>query len=536
MKDIYIKPKNRGSFKKAAENKGLDTQEFATKVLSNKNNYSNNMIKKAQFAKNASKWKHELGGTDRLACGGKRKKAFIGAIIGTVGGLASGIFGGISARKQRKRQERLQQEQTNKEEARSLTQSMSGQGEYNEDFISKFDNEEYSKGGETKVIPIISKGGIAKPLTNDTFLLRGRDHKSGGIIIGTGKNSIEAENNEVVKKDGNNLKIYSAQPILNGESPAEKVIKNPNKANKIFNEQEEYKRKNNLNDDGSKKNMNDKTISPVKKGKAELGIDAIAGIGSLVGSLTSGIAGLITTNKMKTPKAPNLYRAGKLKTNFDISPQLGSIERASRNINNEIDRNTASSVASLARKQGVLHNATDQTNQLYGQKENIETELINKDILNQQNVNNLNIDKLNQHNDRLVDFNNQKAAMRNQAINSIIGGATSAINDYANRVEAKDARNQNNIAIMAANPEVSPALLHSRGYKFDKSQIENFVKTAPTKEEKDYWNKVLTNGNSKNTISLKLINRLDNNSIIKPNIKNNYKLPNSLINPLLKKR
>lgn len=59
---IYIKPSKRGTFTKAAKSRGLGVQEFASKVLANPDDYSEAMRKKAQFAKNASKWKHADGG------------------------------------------------------------------------------------------------------------------------------------------------------------------------------------------------------------------------------------------------------------------------------------------------------------------------------------------------------------------------------------------------------------------------------------------------------------------------------------------
>lgn len=58
---IYIKPSKRGTFTAAAKQRGLGVQEFASKVLANKDNYSTAMVRKANFAKNASKW-HSYGG------------------------------------------------------------------------------------------------------------------------------------------------------------------------------------------------------------------------------------------------------------------------------------------------------------------------------------------------------------------------------------------------------------------------------------------------------------------------------------------
>ena len=59
---IYIKPSKRGTFTAAAKKRGMGVQEFASKVMANKEDYSSAMVKKANFARNASKWKHAMGG------------------------------------------------------------------------------------------------------------------------------------------------------------------------------------------------------------------------------------------------------------------------------------------------------------------------------------------------------------------------------------------------------------------------------------------------------------------------------------------
>lgn len=58
---IHIKPSKRGTFTAAAKKHGKGVQEFARQVLANKENYSSAMVKKANFARNASKW-HAAGG------------------------------------------------------------------------------------------------------------------------------------------------------------------------------------------------------------------------------------------------------------------------------------------------------------------------------------------------------------------------------------------------------------------------------------------------------------------------------------------
>lgn len=102
-----------------------------------------------------------------------------------------------------------------------------------------------------KNIPNVISGGIATPLGNNMYLMIGRTHEQGGIDIGNTKNGLEVENGEVLKTNKKSVKVFSAKPILNGNSPAELVIKGINPEN-VFNAQERFKNRNHLKDDGTK--------------------------------------------------------------------------------------------------------------------------------------------------------------------------------------------------------------------------------------------------------------------------------------------
>lgn len=99
-------------------------------------------------------------------------------------------------------------------------------------------------------IPNVISGGIATPLGNNMYLMIGRTHEQGGIDIGNTKRGLEVENGEVLKANKKSVKVFSAKPILNGNSPAELVIKGINPEN-VFNAQEKFKDKNHLKDDGT---------------------------------------------------------------------------------------------------------------------------------------------------------------------------------------------------------------------------------------------------------------------------------------------
>ena len=103
-----------------------------------------------------------------------------------------------------------------------------------------------------KVRPNIVSGGTAINLGNNLYYMRGKTHKQGGIDIGSNpKTGIEVENGEVVQTSPTGLRVFSAQPILNGISPANALLMGGN-PNNIFNAQEAWKQANHYNDDGTK--------------------------------------------------------------------------------------------------------------------------------------------------------------------------------------------------------------------------------------------------------------------------------------------
>ena len=188
----------------------------------------------------------------------QRPKAFIGAAISVGTSIVSGIIGNRKKKKaeqaERLRQERLQNLQNHQALASAQNENMMSEEERSQ-FLSQY----LSKGGGVKTSPRkgvkarIVEGGTAIPIKNDSFLLKGRKHNTGGIVIDAGKTGVEAEGGEVVQVTPKQLKVFSAQPILNGNSPAELVQKGV-EPSKVFNAQESFKDKNGLNDDGTKNN------------------------------------------------------------------------------------------------------------------------------------------------------------------------------------------------------------------------------------------------------------------------------------------
>lgn len=454
---------------------------------------------------------------------------------------------------------------------------------------------QYTAGGK---VPNVVEGGIAKPLGDDLYYMSGRKHKNGGIDIGPNdKTGIEVEDGEVVETKNNELKVYSAQPIINGKSPAKLVMSGAD-PNQVFNAQENFKDRNRIKDDGTKykkgglsrdkdygsKNkpypkVNKKDFAggnrsypiptkadavdalklaglhgrsdvktkvynkyPELKKKAKVGLtvsingnvkdgllhipsstgtarnkykvggfrlskeqldkaipkyerklynddtkvktdrtftygkfnnnlttEDYIGLGSnIIGSIGSYISTKKGINKMQSPNTPININATKLKTNYNINPELDNIREEKQAAYRDIDNNTASSRVGLARKQRVRNLASQTANELYGRKENVETELINRDRLNQQSVAHANAQTHNQYLDRRSAFNNTIAENKLSNTNNLFNGLNASVQDIIGRIEER--RNFNNTlgSIQARNPNVDSRILRDAGVKFDK--------------------------------------------------------------------
>lgn len=568
--------------------------------------------------------------------------------------------------------------------------------------------------------PKVVRGGKAIPLGNNFYYMQGRKHEQGGIDLGADdKNGLEVEGGEVVHTSKNSIKVFSAVPMLNGKSPAEKVINGEN-ANKVFKEQEEFKDRNNYNDDGSKKyqaggkrryiggntnearqkyfdtdkeltdsvkviakryninpnllasrmakegpidkainyyndtngkfdrrevhgidwglddtgnNLNEGIItlkepylnyydeeffnekdrkvnsvySPnwnfgisataaeleyrrnemkkrfpnlsdeqldaaasaafnrgiygatkyIKQGrdlneyspfinikkmggqvkknifvelnvggkkklvpassftgerqKALMGInedidyintpgtddalkikklnnipnninnkfspaagsfnkitlgDIIGGVTNTIGSITNYDSNRRTLNNMKYSSAPLPIQAKKLKTRFNINPQLDKIREYLKATNRDIDANTASSRVALARKGIARTNALLQTNNLYATKENAETQLLNQDNMNQQNVAARNVEMYNRWREGKSNFDNMLLEKHAENTSDLIRGLTTTVQDIIGGIEQRKNINNTLSTIAAANPNVTAEILKDLGVNF----------------------------------------------------------------------
>lgn len=194
--------------------------------------------------------------------------------------------------------------------------------------------------------------------------------------------------------------------------------------------------------------------------------DIIGGVTNTIGSITNYNSNRRALNNMKYSSAPLPIQAKKLKTRFNINPQLDKIREYLKATNRDIDANTASSRVALARKGIARTNALLQTNNLYATKENAETQLLNQDNMNQQNVAARNVEMYNRWREGKSNFDNMLLEKRAENTSDLIRGLTTTVQDTIGGVEQR--RNINNTlsTIAATNPNVTAEILRDLGVDF----------------------------------------------------------------------
>lgn len=520
----------------------------------------------------------------------ERPKAFIGALISVGASVAGNLIGKSQQKKAQKQQEEITQKQAEFSAAQQQAPILSEVLNNNRKNFRTIGDELIMRNGgnipRKGVVPLVAEGGTAIPIKKDSFLLKGRKHNTGGIVIGKGKNSIEAEGDEVVQITPKQLRVFSAQPILNGNSPAELVQKGA-KPSKVFDAQERFKDRNNLNDDGTKKKRNMRTITGKKKlgglsrkkdygsdkkpypsvkskdfagggrsypiptkadardalrlaglhGRSDVkakvykkypelknkkatlgtfgsltganrrllalnqnvpsagitagakiinpsassikpmnlssnngskgfnlfkGIDKGEAISSGIGAFGTLISGLLnkgSIDKTSAPQvpAPQLVTPAKLKTNININPELSENRENELRINRLIRGNTGSSAAALARIQSNSYRSLSERNKLRSHKENVETQLYNRDSMNRQQVGAANAQQVNETNRfnslSTIQTANDKVQATANNRTQMIEGVTSAVRDYQLGVDKKRSEENATAAMMSANPE-----------------------------------------------------------------------------------
>ena len=212
------------------------------------------------------------------------------------------------------------------------------------------------------------------------------------------------------------------------------------------------------------------TISSPRKRLAlfdKLDTNDIIGLGAnLAGTIASGVNTRKALNNMEAPPQPNSVVASNLKTDFNISPQLGEIEENARRMATDINANTSSSRTRLQRLQRTRNQAQNSKNSLRGQKENIETQLINQDRLNKQGVRATNVAAMNDWQNRSAAFRNSIREQKASSLNNVFSGINDGLQDMLSRIENR--RNYNNTLGIydATHPNVDRRLFTSKGVTF----------------------------------------------------------------------
>lgn len=194
--------------------------------------------------------------------------------------------------------------------------------------------------------------------------------------------------------------------------------------------------------------------------------DIIGGVTNTIGSITNYNSNRRKLNNMKYSSAPLPIQAKKLKTRFNINPQLDKIREYLKATNRDIDANTASSRVALARKGIARTNALLQTNNLYATKENAETQLLNQDNMNQQNVAARNVEMYNRWREGKSNFDNMLLEKHAENTSDLIRGLTTTVQDIIGGIEQRKNINNTLSTIAAANPNVTAEILKDLGVDF----------------------------------------------------------------------
>lgn len=466
-----------------------------------------------------------------------------------------------------------------------------------------------------KIIPNIIRGGVAIPINNKNYYyLSGRKHSAGGIDIGKNpRTGLEVEDGEVMHLTNNSVKVFSSVPFLNGKSPAQKVMGGENPT-KVFKQQEEFKDRNNINDDGTKKKRNGGLYSLTANGRTKLMMFPSTGkvggkrdkyvlggnddkkrplnqipeivitaprinrtspltpstiptltinrveipnsiyplikdtpinaplptpliptlktnivdipdtysriytslkpsilgraadiygrvrdyatnnpyvIGdgvSLASNVISSIIGHRANSKMldnlKYSSAPTMRRAVKLKTRININPQLDKMRESLAAYERDVNANTASSRVALARKQRARLANVMETNQLYADKENKETELINKDRLNQQSVADANIRDYNRWAQNKAAFDSAVLEKRAENDTALINNINAGIQDLITNRNKRDSEFRTLSALsLGSSPNLPAEMFYASGV-WNKRMYDLYRKAYPLKGTK----------------------------------------------------
>ena len=191
--------------------------------------------------------------------------------------------------------------------------------------------------------------------------------------------------------------------------------------------------------------------------------DIIGLAGNIGGTVASAINTRKALNNMEAPSEPMYEIPAAMKTYFNIRPQISEINENTRRSMDDVTANTSSSRVALQRKQRLRNTGQYAKNNLYGQKENIETQLINQDRLNRQRVGSRNAAAYNDWRNRTTQFRNAIREQKASSLNNMFSGINAGLQDMLSRIENR--RNYNNTLGIydATHPNTDKRLFRDKG-------------------------------------------------------------------------
>ena len=210
--------------------------------------------------------------------------------------------------------------------------------------------------------------------------------------------------------------------------------------------------------------------------------DAINLLSNIGGNIATTLINRRALNKMQAPPQPISQTAAKLRTNYNINPQLDNLRETAARYEEAVNNNTASSRTALSRNQQNRFATALNTNTLYGTKENEETKLINADRLNQQEVANKNIEARNAWQDKVTAFKNTIAEKKAENLVGLTQGITSGITSTIENVQQRMRDDKTILANALSHPNLPIEEFYHNGL-ISKRAYEAYRKAYPLKTD-----------------------------------------------------
>ena len=484
---IYIKPSKRGTFTAAATKHGMGVQEFASKVLANKEDYSPAMVKKANFARNASRWKKEYGGDMLYTINGNvknglslRPKAEWGkgkdekktknsnirylwtpeGLIFENGQSALNLNGEVTLNSDPEFMDIAIKNQSNKRPQFYAEKRMPMFGE--QLLAEKFGLARSGwSHGEAPKIDYVPNINISIP-TNYASNKSNSNKDSSKSTKPASTSTVEQP--AIVRRD----EYYSSPKVEGPATPVDEAYAaRQARGTQAVKEALTYPK-------GAKTNEIDEPL--IGKFKPFTLTDAISGLSNMIGSTASYFINRNLIDKYPMPTKPIMTPVVKLKTRFDVSGDIADIEESRRIAADAYKRNTSSSAAYLSRLQSGLNTAYRQKAEARRYGERMTNQLINADLQNRQNVYARNVAIQNDYYNRLVGTRQAKSQLEMQNLNNLISGLTGGVTSIMSNIDTRANYNKMAQAIQAANPNVDPRLLGIYDYYEGKNTGKKYNK------------------------------------------------------------